>query len=59
VSNHPVLGHIGDIGATVATALIAVSHWAEILNPILSGAAIVATLVWWFLRFRQWWTTGE
>ena len=56
---HSLASLFGDVGATLATALVALSHWAEILNPIFSGITILVTLAWWFLRFRQWRKTGK
>jgi hypothetical protein len=55
----PLLKHAGDIGATIASAFVAVSHWAELATPILSFVIALATCVWWAIRFREWYRTGK
>jgi hypothetical protein len=31
-----MLKHAGDVGATITGSLVVVSHWAEVITPILS-----------------------
>jgi len=55
--NGPVK-HIADIGASIASLFVLVSHWAEIATPILTFLIALATLIWWAIRYREWWVTG-
>jgi Flp pilus assembly protein TadB len=60
MTNHnEVVKHMGDVGASAAAALVALSHWASILSPIVSLLVGAATLAWWALRFREWAKTGK
>ena len=42
---------VGDAGATAGAALVTLSHWAEIITPILTLLIALATLAWWIVRF--------
>jgi hypothetical protein len=60
VNQHtPLLKHAGDIGATIASAFVAASHWAELATPILSFFIALATAAWWAIRFVEWRRTGK
>lgn len=41
----------GDIAASGATVVTAMSQWAEVLTPILALMIAVLTLAWWAWRF--------
>jgi Flp pilus assembly protein TadB len=58
-NQHEVIKHMGDFGATVAAALVAVSHWAQILSPIITVLVGLSTLAWWVLRWREYRKTGK
>lgn len=49
--HHDMAKHIGDVGASVGTAFVAVSQFAEIATPILAMLIGLMTLVWWLFRF--------
>jgi Flp pilus assembly protein TadB len=59
MTTHDALKHAGDIGASAAAAVVALSHWAQVLSPILSMLVGLATLAWWAIRFREWARTGK
>lgn len=50
-TSHEALKHAGDIGATATGLIVLLSHWAEVLTPILTFLIALATLAWWALRF--------
>lgn len=45
----------GDAAASAVAIVMAVSHWAEILTPIVTLLVGLATLTWWMLRFWDRW----
>lgn len=47
------LKHVGDIGATATALIVLLSHWAEVLTPILTFLIALATLAWWAQRFME------
>lgn len=59
VTHQPMLKHAGDVGATITGSLVVVSHWAEVITPILSVIIALMTIAWWTLRFVQWRRTGK
>lgn len=49
--NHEAaLKNIGDIGASAASTLVVVSHWSEVLTPIIALLVGLLTLAWWAVR---------
>lgn len=49
--NHEAaLKNIGDIGASAGSALVVVSHWSEVLTPIIALLVGLLTLIWWAVR---------
>lgn len=51
MTHHETLKHAGDISATATGLIVLLSHWAEVLTPILTFLIALATLTWWALRF--------
>lgn len=43
----------GDVVATAGAAVVTVSHWAEIVTPILTLLIALVTLAWWVMRFIE------
>lgn len=51
LDQHKGFALAGDLGASLVALLMAASHWAEILTPIVTLLVGLATLAWWMLRF--------
>lgn len=45
----------GDVMASAGALVMAASHWAEVLTPIVTLLVGLATLAWWGLRFVDRW----
>lgn len=45
--------HTGDILASAGAAIAVVSHWAEVLTPIITCLISLATAGWWILRYVE------
>lgn len=54
MSNHhnheAALKNIGDVGASAGSVLVVVSHWSEVLTPIIALLVGLLTLIWWAVR---------
>lgn len=58
--NHEeALKQAGDLGATISTALVLISHWAEIATPIVTLLIALLTLGWWVMRYVEKLRTGK
>lgn len=53
MTGHEPIKHAGDVGATVAAILVAVSHWASIITPIITMVIALLTLGWWLWRYVE------
>lgn len=49
-SHEAAVKNIGDIGASAGSALVVVSHWSEVLTPIVALLVGLLTLIWWAVR---------
>lgn len=56
--HHHTLKHLGDLGATMLTALSVASQWATVLTPIATLVLTLLGIVWWMIRFAEWWKKG-
>lgn len=53
---------LGDIGASLMSAVAVASHLAELLQPLATFALTAMGIVWWCIRFahyREHGTPGE
>jgi hypothetical protein len=48
--HHDAVKPVGDLAASVASAVVVVSHWSEVVTPIVALLVGVLTLVWWSIR---------
>ena len=56
---HWPLRHLGDLGATSLWAVSLASQWAQLLTPIATLVLTLLGILWWIIRFRDWWRTGR
>lgn len=54
-AHNEALKHAGDIGASIASLFLAISHFAEIVTPILTMLIALATAGWWAVRWWRFW----
>ncbi len=40
----------GDIAASVGSTLVVISHWSEVLTPIVALLVGLLTFAWWIIR---------
>lgn len=57
-NSHEHLKNATDIAATGGGALVAVSHWAEVVTPIVALLVGLLTLTWWIIRLFDRWRLG-
>ncbi len=57
--HHDAIKHAGDLAATMASAFVVASQWAQLAAPIMSFLVGIASLVWWGLRYIEWFRTGK
>lgn len=53
LDQHKGFALAGDLGASLGALVMAISHWAAILNPIVTLLVGMAALIWWGLRYRD------
>jgi hypothetical protein len=57
--HHETLKHLADAGAGGVALLGIASHFAELINPILTMTLTIASLIWLGIRFREWLHTSK
>lgn len=50
--NHHIQ-NAGDLVASFSAFLVIVSHWSEVLTPIVALIVGVLTAIWWCIRLRD------
>lgn len=50
MQHHDLAKPAVDLAASAASAVVIVSHWSEILTPIIALLVGLLTLVWWSIR---------
>jgi len=56
--SHEHLKTAGDVAASGGSALVALSHWSEVLTPIIALLVGLMTLIWWSIRLFDRWRLG-
>lgn len=50
MSHHEALKTGGDLTASAASTLVIVSHWSQVVTPIIALLVGLMTLAWWTVR---------
>jgi len=53
VGSHETVKHLGDLGASISTIFVMVSHFAALATPIITLLIALLTLGWWVLRYVE------
>jgi len=57
--HHETFKQLADAGAWGVTLLGIASHFAELVNPILTMMLTIASIIWLAIRFREWLASGK
>lgn len=49
----------GDIAASAGSTLVVLSHWSELLTPIVALLVGLLTLAWWIVRLCDRFAGGQ
>lgn len=49
----------GDVAASAGSTLVIMSHWSEVLTPIIALLVGLLTLVWWSIRLIDRFQSGR
>lgn len=50
MTHHDALKTGGDLAASAASTVVVVSHWAQVVTPIIALLVGLLTLAWWTIR---------
>ncbi|HQS95099.1 hypothetical protein [Novosphingobium sp. 17-62-19] len=59
MNHHETLKTGGDVSASAASTLVIISHWSEILTPIIAVLVGLLTLLWWTIRLWDRFKAGQ